>query len=262
MRIIDCHCHVYPDKIAERASSATGEFYGLPVRYDGKISTLDRLSRAAGVDACLIFSVATHKGQAGSVNRYIADTVAANPAIFRGLGTVHPDDENIAEEIDEIERLGLKGVKLHADIQRIAIDDPRCMKIYELCRGRLPVLLHTGDYRFSYSNPENLLPVLKAFPDLSVIAAHLGGWSVWEDAKKHLPDFSNLSVDTCSSLGFLSKEEARALISAYGAERVLFGTDYPMWNPKEEVDALLSLGLTDAENRRIFAENAERLFGF
>ena len=95
-----------------------------------------------------------------------------------------------------------------------------------------------------------------------MIAAHLGGWSVWEDAKKRLPDFSNLSVDTCSSLGFLSKEEARALISAYGAERVLFGTDYPMWNPKEEVDALLSLDLTDAENRRIFAENAERLFGF
>ena len=262
MRIIDCHCHIYPDKIAERASAATGEFYGLPVRYDGKIDTLRALGEEAGIDGYLIFSVATHKGQAASVNRYIAETVSQDPAVFRGLGTVHPDDENIAEEIDEIERLGLKGVKLHADIQRVAVDDPRCMKIYELCEGRLPVLLHTGDCRFSYSNPDNLLPILDAFPRLTVIAAHLGGWSVWTEVLYKIKSADNLYVDTCSSLEFLSPDYARQIIRHFGAERVLFGTDYPMWQPKKEVALVNSLELTEAEKAAIFAHNAEKLFGF
>ena len=262
MRIIDCHCHVYPDKIAERASQNTGEFYGLPVRYDGRISTLRQMGAEANIDAHLIFSVATHRGQATSVNRYIAETVAADPSHFVGLGTVHPDDENIEKELDLIEALGLRGVKLHADIQRVAIDDPRCMKIYELCRGRLPVLLHTGDYRFSYSNPENLLPVLKTFPDLLVIGAHLGGWSVWMAAVDKLASYENLYVDTCSSQGFLSPAFVTEIIKRYGAHRVLFGTDYPMWHPKEEVDMLKALDLSDTEKEAIFHENAEKLFGF
>jgi hypothetical protein len=44
-RIIDSHCHIYPDKIAEKASRSTGEFYHMPSRLDGKVSTL--LARGA-----------------------------------------------------------------------------------------------------------------------------------------------------------------------------------------------------------------------
>ena len=69
-------------------------------------------------------------------------------------------------------------MKLHPDIQAFALDDPRALKIFELCeRENVPALLHTGDYRYDYSNPNRLLPVLKAYPSLTVIGAHLGGWS-------------------------------------------------------------------------------------
>ena len=46
--------------------------------------------------------------------------------------------------MDEIISLGLKGVKLHPDMQQFKIDDYRMLKIYELCEGKLPILIHTG----------------------------------------------------------------------------------------------------------------------
>jgi predicted TIM-barrel fold metal-dependent hydrolase len=56
-------------------------------------------------------------------------------------------------------------------------------------------------------------------------------------------------------------EKIRDIILAYGTDRVLFGTDYPMWPMEEEIEALLSLRLSEEDNRKILAENAEKVFG-
>jgi predicted TIM-barrel fold metal-dependent hydrolase len=85
-------------------------------------------------------------------------------------------------EIERAFRMGLRGVKIHSDMQKVALDDPRLFRLYEIIEGRAPLLAHTGDRRFDYSNPVRLLRVLDAFPRLTVIGAHLGGWSVWPEA--------------------------------------------------------------------------------
>ncbi|MEI5604451.1 amidohydrolase family protein, partial [Streptomyces brasiliscabiei] len=54
---------------------------------------------------------------------------------------------------------------------------------------------------------------------------------------------------------------ARELICAYGAERVLFGTDYPMWNPAQELERFLALRLPQRDEENILYNNAARLFG-
>ncbi len=60
--------------------------------------------------------------------------------------------------------LGLKGVKLRTRICRaFALNDPKAMKLYELVGGQVPFLSHTRDPRFSFSNPEQLIPALLAF---------------------------------------------------------------------------------------------------
>ena len=152
-------------------------------------------------------------------------------------------------------------MKLHPDIQKFKIDDFRCLKIYELCEGRLPILMHTGDYRYDFSNPNRLLPILKIYQGLTVIGAHLGGWSIWEDASRQLAGVPNLYVDCSSSFPYLKPAQAREIILRYGAERVLFGTDYPMWTPQSELDYFFALELGDEANRRILSENVFRLFG-
>ena len=60
----------------------------------------------------------------------------------------------------------------------------------------------------------------------------------------------------------MENERAKELIAAYGAERVLFGTDYPMWNPAQELERFVGLRLPQRDAENILYNNAARLFGF
>ena len=259
-RIIDSHCHVYPDKIAQKASDATATFYELPPSLDGRISTLLEHGERAGIEHFIVQSVATTPKQVSSINNFIAQAVAESGGRFTGLGTLHPDSEDMKADVDEIIALGLKGVKLHPDIQKVKLDDPRMHKMYELCEGRLPMLLHTGDCRYDNSNPNRLIPILEKYPNLTVIGAHFGGWSIGEEATKQLYTYKNFLVDCSSSLYAISKEKAKELILAYGTDRVLFGTDYPLWTPEEEIERFMSLDLTDEQREDILYNNTAKLF--
>ena len=98
---------------------------------------------------------------------------------------------------------------------------------------------------------------LDRVPRLRAICAHLGGWSVWSDAWKILAGRGNVWVDTSSSLYALSPEEAVKVIHRYGASRVFFGTDYPMWKPEEELARFRALPLTPEEREMILHKNFE-----
>lgn len=259
-RVFDAHCHVFPDKIADAAVAGTDHFYGVTSFHDGRTATLLDSRKESGVDRCLIHSVATTPRQVRSINEFIAATVRESGGAFVGFGALHPDSADQAEDVRHLIELGLRGVKLHPDIQGFKIDDYRCLKIYELCeREGLPILMHTGDSRYDYSNPNRLLPVLEIYTGLTVIGAHLGGYSIWEEACERLAGTPNLFVDCSSSLPWLKPEDAVRIIRAYGADRVLFGSDYPMWSPKKELESFLALGLTEEENRAILWDNAEKL---
>ncbi len=259
-KVIDSHCHIYPDKIAEKASNATGTFYDIPSSLDGKISTLIYHGEKAGIDHFIVQSVATTPRQVSSINNFIADSVAVSEGRFTGLGTLHPDSEDMEADVNEIISLGLKGVKMHPDIQRIELDDPRMHKIYELCEGRLAMLLHTGDCRYDYSNPNRMIPILEKYPDLTVIGAHFGGWSIWEEATEKFVGYKNFYVDCSSSLYAITAETAKKLIMAYGVERVLFGTDYPLWTPESEIERFMQIDLTNEQREDILFNNAARMF--
>ncbi len=260
-KIIDAHCHIYPDRIAEKASASTSDFYKMPSLFDGKISTLLEQGGRAGIEHFIVQSVATTPKQVSSINHFIAEAVASSNGRFTGLGTLHPDSESIEEEISEIVALGLKGVKLHPDIQRFMINDPKMDRIYELCEGRLPILMHTGDHRFDFSNPNRMEPVLKKYPDLTVIGAHFGGWSVWDEATERLSKYENFWVDCSSSLYAMTPKKARELIFSYGSDKVLFGTDYPMWDIEKDLERFMRIELTEKEREDIFYNNAAKLFG-
>ena len=105
-----------------------------------------------------------------------------------------------------------------------------------------------------------IVRVLEAFPSLTVVGAHLGGWSVWEDAERLLPHYPNFHVDCSSSMYALSPQKTLEIIRAYGADRVLFGTDYPMWSVEKELERFDALNLTQEERELILHSNAERLF--
>ena len=263
--IIDAHCHIYPDAISRKAVEAVDRFYdGLPGDpYDGTVATLLREGRKIGVTHFVVHSVATNPGQVNAINRFIAGTVAgSDKSVFLGLGTLHPDSPSLMQDLQTLRDLNLLGVKLHPDIQRFEADSEKAMEIYEACQALdLPVLVHTGDKRYDYSNPSRIARILKAFPHLRMTGAHFGGWSVWDEAAEKLSGFSNFTVDTSSSQYWLGPERTRQLIHTWGVYRVMYGTDYPLWSMTSEIQSLLALQLKRSEYDRIFRQNAAEFYG-
>ena len=113
--------------------------------------------------------------------------------------------------------------------------------------------------RYNYSNPKQLRAFLDKFPNITVIGAHFAGWSMWEEATEKLAGTPNLYVDLSSSLYALSSETAKELIHAYGVDKVLWGSDYPMWESVSEMEYFNKIDLTDEERKMILYENAARL---
>ena len=164
-------------------------------------------------------------------------------------------------DIEHLIELGLKGIKIHPDIQDFKVDDDGYKKAYEICEKKgLPVLMHTGDYRYDNSNPNRLIPILNEFKNLTVIGAHFGGWSIWEEASEKLNSFDNFYVDTSSSLHYITLETAKKIIDNYGVDKIMFATDYPMWNACDEIDKILQLNLTEEDYIKIFSTNAKKVY--
>ena len=260
MKIIDFHTHVYPDRLADKATQATCDFYGLCTDQTGTVEQLLQKGQAAGIDRFVLLPVAVHPQGVRRVNEFIVEQVREHPE-FYGFGTVHPDMEDMAGEIDYIRSSGLLGVKLHPDMQEINTDDERLFPLYERLRAiGMPLFVHCGDEHRDFSHPRRLRRVLDRFPGLTVIAAHLGGWSKWEEALACLQD-TDCYLDISSCMMFMPPERVVAYVRAFGAHRVLFGTDFPIWDPVTEVRSLMALPLTDDEKEQVFYRNAGRIIG-
>ncbi len=258
MKIIDFHAHVYPENIAEKAVQNVGAFYNLEMHGGGTVPKLLLSMKETGITHSVIHSPALTAANVPVINSFIASQVQEHSELY-GFGTLHADMDKPQEEIERIISLGLRGIKLHPDSQKFNMDDERLMKLYPiLAERRLPVLFHCGDYRYDYSHPHRLVHILDAFPSLMVIGAHFGGWSLPDLALEYLKD-KRCYLDISSSLAFIGRVRAKELIRIYGAERILFGSDFPMWMPQDELKRFYDIGLTERENEMILHENAEKI---
>lgn len=256
MKIIDIHAHVYPDAIAMKAADSIRDYYQIGRNMDGTPAMLMERGKKAGVSQYVILPVAIKADRVESINHFILEQAQAHPC-FVGFGAIHADVPNIGDAAEKIGEMGLKGIKIHPDCQKFDIDDPRLFPMYEAIQDKLPVFLHMGDKRYNYSHPARLRHVLELFPKLDAVAAHFGGYSMYEEACRQLKD-KNCIMDVSSSLMFMGEGQAEHYINLYGAERMAFGTDYPVWDPMEEVERLIQLKLTDEQKEQIAWKTAAR----
>lgn len=258
MQVADVHVHIYPDKIARKASESVGEFYHIPMAEDeGSVGRLTSRIADSDITRCVVHSVAVRPGTVASINDFIAATCNEHPE-FVGFMTLHQDTPDVAAEIERACELGLKGIKLHPDTQEVNMDDERLMRVYEIAeRKGLPLIIHCGDYRYGYSHPRRLQRILHEFPNLVVDAAHFGGWSVYDYALEFLEN-ENCFLDMSSSMRYLGPRRTRELVEAYGYDRMLFGSDFPMWTPTSELDIFRGLGFAESAYERMCWHNVER----
>lgn len=258
--IIDMHAHIFPLKLAERAAENIGAFYDIRMAHPGSVPALLEAMARGGIDKALVHSVAMSAHQVTVINDFIHHEVTAHAGQLFGFATLHPDMENAYDEVTRTLSLGLKGVKIHSDMQRVSLLDPRMDALYEACQDRCPMLLHMGDERYAYDNPRMIPEILRRFPHLQLICAHMGGYSEWGEAREYLKD-ENVLFD-CSSTSFaLGAEGWRDIIRFFGADRVMFGSDFPMWDPGKEVQLIRSIGLNEDELEKILYRNAQEYLG-
>ena len=259
MEIIDIHTHIYPDKIARKATESVRDFYQLEgaVKMDGTVDMLLQRGAQAGISRYVVLPVSNAPNRVRSINSFILEQTALHDN-FIGFGTLHADMENLNEEAQWIIAQGLKGIKMHPDSQRFPIDDPRLFPVYDAIQGKIPVLLHMGDQRYNYSHPVRLRKIFGIFPKLEVIAAHFGGYSMFHTARELLWD-TDCVFDISSAMMFMERGEAERYINSYGAERMAYGTDYPLWDPVTEVQRFQSLKLSGRQFDQIAHKTAERI---
>lgn len=261
MYFIDFHSHVYPDAIAAKAADNVRQFYnglGNP-SISGSVQTLLDRGTKAGVEKFVILPVAVLPSRTRHINDFILEQVAKEPRFF-GYGTVHAGMVNITGEVQYIMDNGLRGLKMHPDYQLFPIDDPRLFPVYEMAGEKLPIIFHMGDQRYDYSHPARLRKVLELFPRLRVIAAHFGGYTMHQIAKEELKG-KECFFDVSSSLMFMEEGMAEGYIHHYGAERFVYGSDFPMWDPVTEMERFMRLKLTDAQKEQIAHITAEGILG-
>lgn len=257
---IDFHTHAFADKIAAKTITALqGNCGGLPPAFDGTISGLLSVMDQYGVDASVVLNIATKPGQHKKILEHCQSFRSDRLIPF---ASVHPKDPDAFEALEEIKRLGIRGIKLHPDYQDFKADDPAYFPFYEYI-GSLGLIttFHVGDDIGMplppHCPPKALSAILPLFHGAPVIAAHLGGYSAWADVEEYLVG-KDVYFDTALCGGTVPMYRAMDIVHAHGADRILFGTDMPWHNPGQELVFVDHLRLTDDEKEKVLSGNARR----
>lgn len=280
--IVDIHTHTFPDKIAARTVDKLQSMSHTHPFTDGSVQALRASMAAAGVDRSVVVPVATNAHQVSHVNDASIALNEQGGGVL-SFGCMHPDFDGWKTELSRLSENGIKGIKLHPVYQEVYFDDPRFLRILDRCAEvGLLVLTHAGrDVGFpdaaDYVSPQRIASAMRQTDSVTLICAHMGGWRQWDDVERLLPE-TGVFIDTSFALGqmtpngdgyyptseslqLLSEAQFIRIVRAFGAERVLFGTDSPWGGQAESLRRFRALPLTDTESAAILGGNAQKLLG-
>ena len=260
--VFDVHTHAFPDEVAKKAIPALQQaalWFPCPATYDGTVAGLLSSMDRAGIRRAIICGVATKPEQTTKITDWSVSV--ASPRLIP-FASIHPDFPDPEAEIERVARVGLKGLKFHPLYMECPLDDPRCIRIARAAaEANLAMLFHTGyDLAFEkddLASPERVRRLHEAVPGLRMAAAHLGGWERWDEARRHLVGLP-IYLETSFTLGRCRMDLLLEILTTHPPQYLLFGTDAPWTQQKEEVEKFLALPLGEDLKRRILWENAHR----
>ena len=267
VRSIDVHVHLHPERLARAISEVFAREGWRAAHAWEPREVADSLARA-GVERFCFFSYAHKPGIARSLNAWIAETAKTLPAGIP-VGTVHAGDEDIVAIADEAMDAGLAGFKFHLSVQRFRADDRRLMPFYERAveRDRF-LIVHAGTmpYRDAYTGLDGFRNVMRRFPSLRVIVAHLGAFDT-EGFLAMTEEFPHLYLDTTMALTPLSDRYLGGDADAIPTEwllryqdRIMLGSDFPLipYAYEEERSFIARRAIPEPVARKILYDNAAR----
>ena len=266
--IIDFHTHVFPNKIAHNAVLALSKCGSIPPHTNGTEAQLIDAIKEAEVDLAVNLPVLTRPEQFETITQFaygINQKYNTGKGILSFAG-VHPALPDPEYAIDEIVKHGFLGIKIHPDYQGAFIDDERYVRLLSLAKAAgLITVTHAGfDVGFSDQEikctPTRTLRLLDKLGGYNkLVLAHLGGNMLFDDVYDQLSG-EDVYFDTGYILHEASCEQFLKILKKHGDDRILFASDSPWRNIKEEVDIIKGYGLGKSEEK-ILSLNAKKLLG-
>ena len=263
---VDVHTHVWPERIAGAVVDYMERSMGFQAHFQGTVDAIKDHMRDSGVDVSIVLGVTGRADQVRRANDWLI-SIASDMLV--PFGSIHPGLEDKAAEVRRLREAGVKGIKLHPVLNSFYADDPQMFPVYEEMGESMVLEIHSGRLPYTgpadplYAAPERIMNLVRQFPKLKVIALHLGGFYMLDEAERELIGKGNLLIDTTwpPSLREVAQETLTTIVNKHGADKVCFGTDFPLAHQGIDSDYILELPIPDAAKDRILGENARELIG-
>ena len=265
--IIDFHTHMFPDKIAESTIKTLEKSIedvsrrSVKAVIGGNLDALKESMRINGIDYSVVLPIATTVTQSKTINNF-AQSINGRDGIF-SFGSLHPMQENWEETLEDIKKKGLLGIKLHPEYQQCYVNEKETIRILKKCRELgLYTVFHAGnDHGIKpprHCTPKQLREALDYVEGDMIIAAHLGGWTMWDEVEKYLVG-TPIMFDTAFTKDFIETEQLLRIIKNHGSKKILFATDSPWENQGDSAAFFKALPIEDNEKDDIMYKNAKKL---
>ena len=230
-----------------REEVSPGAADGSPIQHDPAIESLTRyndwLSRLARDHAELI------------------PFVSIDPWVFPGEAAAAYVEQLVTGD-------RARGVKLHPNLHSVSPAAATLRPLFRICESLgVPVISHCGPTGYGRAGavPSAFGPIVRDHPRLTLVLAHMGG-GAWTEASAMAAEFDQVHFDCSEILAWIgaskgpSVDDIGRLIREIGADRILFGTDFPWYEQSSHISVLMDLpGLGEEERALILGENAARL---
>ncbi len=277
--VIDFHTHIFPPRIKKDRDKYINQDPLFAVLYSdkkAKLATAEELVDSMdkdGVDISVVLnsSWATHE-LCVEINDYILESIARYPKRLVGFCAVQP--RLLESALDEIERCaegGIRGVgEIRPNMPPLDLGNEQIMKplIEVINKHKLVLLIHASepvghDYPGKGSvTLELIYSFITSYPDLTLVCAHWGGglpfYALMPEVKQAM---SNVLFDTAASPFLYSPQVYSQVIQLVGADKVLFGSDYPLLAQSRLLGEIRSLDLPEETKSLILSGNARGLLG-
>ena len=263
---VDVHTHVWPDRIAELVLESMVRDMGFPAVGANTVDGIKAHMRSSGVDKSIVLGVVERADQVTRANDWL---ISIEDDMLVPFGALHPGLEDKVGEVRRLRQSGIKGIKLHPVMNSFYPDDPKMFPVYEEMGESMVLAIHSGGFPNTgpgqpiYAAPRRIMNLVRQFPRLKVIALHLGGFYMLEEAERELIGRDNVLIDTTwpPSLKEVAAETLTTIINKHGTHKVCFGTDFPLASQKTDSEYVLGLSLSDSQKEGILGENARELIG-
>jgi len=262
--IIDAHTHIFPDEQAAAVLNKTARLFNVPTFGAATADDLLRKMDANKISRAVIHMVAPLPSQVEPTNTWL---IKLKQNRFIKFGTIHPAQPDFQDEIARLQDHGIQGIKFQPDIQQFNPDDDQLMyPVYEaISLAGLKVMFHVGGEPLpgpnDRSKPHMIATIARDFPQLIIIAAHLGGLNMWKEVLSNLAGLPNVYMESSLSYQYIKPQLAEKIIRLHGHKKIFFGSDYPFDDIASSLDAARTVDFLSADQRDdILGRNAAQFF--